>query len=318
MKRILVTGASGLLGLNFCYFLHRKYQVIGIANHTQLFGVPFDLIARDLLAEDPGNLLDDIQPDVVLHCAAMANIDQCERFPVEAEALNSIYPGKLSGAAAKRKIKFVHISTDAVFDGEDCGLSGYREDDKPNPISRYAETKLHGEENVLAENPDALVARVNFYGWSTSGSRSLVEFFYNNLSAGRAVNGFRDVYFSTLYVHQLVDVLDEMIQADAAGVYHVFSADYQSKYDFGVSVANKFGFDPNLVQPISWKDGGLRAKRSPNLIMNTDKLHQLLGHDLPKQRESMDLFYMDSVAGLREIIQNYEDNSTVKDGGYEN
>ena len=313
MKRILVTGASGLLGLNFCYFLHGKYQVIGIANHTKLYGVPFQIIYHDLLAEDPGSLLDDIQPDVVLHCAAMANIDQCEKFPEEAAEFNSIYPGKIAFAAGKRNIKFIHISTDAVFDGEDCGSTGYREEDRPNPISCYAETKLRGEQNVLDSNPEALVPRVNFYGWSTGGSRSLVEFFYNNLSAGNSVNGFRDVYFSTLYVHQLVDILDEMIQADAAGIYHVYSADYQSKYEFGVSIAKKFGFDPDLVQPISWKDGGLSAKRSPNLIMNTDKLHQLLGHDLPVQQEGIDLFYQDSLSGLRQTIQRYGETTASKD-----
>ena len=313
MNRIFVTGASGLLGLNFCYFLNRKYQVIGIANHTKLFGLPFQMTVHNLLEEDPGFLLDEYQPDVVLHCAAMANIDQCEKFPEEAVKLNCIYPGKTAFAAGKRNIKFVHISTDAVFDGEDCGENGYREYDKPNPISCYAETKLQGEQNVLDSNPDALVARVNFYGWSTGGSRSLVEFFYNNLSAGKRVNGFHDVYFSTLYVHQLVDILDEMIQADAAGIYHVFSADYQSKYDFGVGIAKKFGFDPDLVNPISWKDGGLSAKRSPNLIMNTDKLHQLLGHDLPGQQDGIDLFYQDSLSGLRQTIQGYGADSSAKD-----
>ena len=313
MKRILVTGASGLLGLNFCYFLNRKYQVIGVANHTILNGVPFQMTVHNLVAEDPGSLLDEIRPDVVLHCAAIANIDQCEKFPEEAAELNSIYPGKIASAAGKRNIKFVHISTDAVFDGENCGDNGYREDDQPNPISCYAETKLQGEKNVLDSNPDALVARVNFYGWSTGGSRSLVEFFYNNLSAGRSVNGFRDVFFSTLYVHQLVDILDEMIQADAAGIYHVFSADYQSKYDFGVSIAKKFGFDPDLVQPISWKDGGLSAKRSPNLIMNTDKLRKLLGHDLPGQQDGIDSFYQDSLSGLRQTIQGYGKSSAAKD-----
>ena len=151
----------------------------------------------------------------------------------------------------------------------------------------------------------SLIARVNFYGWSTGGKRSLVEFFFNNLSAGNKVNGFSDVFFSTLSVHHLADILDELIGFDAKGVYHVFSSDYQSKYAFGVSVAQKFGFDPDLVQPVSWKDGGLTAKRSPNLIMNTDKLRETLGHDLPAQRETLDYFYQDYVSGLREKIQGF-------------
>ena len=305
MKRILVTGASGLLGLNFCCFFHMKYDVFGVVNTTELVGLPFKTIRCDLITKSAGDLLDEVKPDVVLHCAAIANIDQCERNPKEAEAINAVYPGLLAAQAAKRDIKFVHISTDAVFDGEDCGENGYREEDTPNPISCYAETKLNGEKCVLDSNPDALVARVNFYGWSTGGKRSLVEFFYNNLSAGNSVNGFSDVFFSTLYVHHLADILDELIGLNASGIYHVFSADHHSKYDFGVSVAEKFGFDPNLVRAVSWKDGGLTAKRSPNLIMNTDKLRKFLGHDLPVQQESLDYFYQDTESGLRDKIQGF-------------
>ena len=88
MKRILVTGASGLLGLNFCSFYCRKYDVVGISNKTRLFGLPFSMISRDLLHEDPGDLLTELSPDIVLHCAAMANIDQCQKNPEEAAAIN--------------------------------------------------------------------------------------------------------------------------------------------------------------------------------------------------------------------------------------
>ncbi len=305
LKRILVTGASGLLGLNFCSFFYRKYDVLGIVNRTKLSGLPFAVISRDLLRENAGDLLDECRPDVILHCAAMANIDQCEKAPELAREINSVYPGRLAAAARQRGIRFVHISTDAVFDGENCGDSGYREDDPTNPISTYAETKLAGERNVLDADPDALVARVNFYGWSIGGKRSLVEFFYNNLEAGNQINGFRDVFFNTLYVHSLAGILDEMISLEAAGIYHVFSAEHQSKYAFGVSVAREFGFDPQLIRPVSWKDGGLTAKRSPNLIMNTDKLQGLLGHRLPDQKESLGLFRKDTMDGLRDQIRHY-------------
>ncbi len=312
LERILVTGASGLLGLNFCTFFYRKYDVLGVSNRTHLSGMPFAMIGRNLLKEDAGELLDDYKPAVVLHCAAMANIDQCEKFPDEAAEINSYYPGKLAAASRDRGIRFVHISTDAVFDGENCGETGYREEDLTSPISTYAETKLNGEQNVLDANPDALVARVNFFGWSLTGSRSLVEFFYNNLEAHNQVKGFSDVFFCTLYVHSLARILDEMIELKAKGIFHVFSSDHQSKYAFGVSIAEKFGFDPNLIQPVSWKDGGLNARRSPNLIMNTDKLHAFLGHDLPTQEDNLNLFYQDTVGGLRQQIRNYAEKKSTE------
>ena len=305
MKRILVTGASGLLGLNFCNFFYKKYSVFGTANRTRLHDAPFPVIYRDLLREPVEELLDDVKPDAVLHCAAIADIDRCEREPEAAEAANAVLPGKFAAAAGKRGIKFVHISTDAVFDGENCGENGYREEDRTNPISRYAETKLRAERNVLDADPDALIARVNFFGWSMGGRRSLAEFFYNNLAAGNTVNGFSDVFFSTLYVHHLADILDELISIGANGIVHVFSSDYQSKYAFGRAIAEKFGFSPDLIRPVSWKEGGLNAKRSPNLIMNTDKLRALLGHELPTQKMNLDCFYRDTGTGLRDRIRGF-------------
>lgn len=313
MKKILVTGASGLLGLNLCFFLHKKYSVYGVCNHTHLTDAPFREINLDLLKTSPDELLADNCPDVVLHCAAMANIDQCEKMKDEALEINSIYPGKLAAAAKKKGIQFIHISTDAVFDGLNCGKDGYHEEDAATPVSRYGETKLLGEHYVLDAYPDALVARVNFYGWSLNGKRSLAEFFYNNLKAGNTINGFHDVYFNPLYVHAFADILDEMIGVGASGLYHVFSSDHQSKYEFGVSIARKFGFDETLIKPISWKDAGLTAKRSPNMIINTDKLRRLLGHDLPQLKESMDYFYRDTAGGMREKIRNYSESPASKE-----
>ncbi len=305
MKRILVTGASGLLGLNFCNFYYKKFDILGVANKTKLSDPPFRMVYRDFLNESPEELLEDYRPDTIIHCAAMANLEQCEKNSEEACLINGIFPGKLASAAVKKGIKLVHISTDAVFDGDDCGALGYRETDNPNPLSKYAETKLLGEENVLNSDPNALVCRVNFYGWSMGGKRSLAEFFCNNLAAENPVKGFCDVYFNSLYVRNLAKLLDEMIGLDAKGLYHVFSSESQSKYEFGVSIAEKFGYDPKLISPVSWKDGGLSARRSPNLIMNTEKLRSFLGHDLPGCGENLDYFYNDSVSGVRAQIAAY-------------
>ena len=94
----------------------------------------------------------------------------------------------------------MHVSTDAVFDGQAAATT---EQDTPNPLSIYARTKLDGERGVAEANPDAIIARVNLYGWSLSGRRSLAEFFFNNLSAGKRVKGFTDVYFCPLLANDL-------------------------------------------------------------------------------------------------------------------
>lgn len=280
MKRILITGASGLLGLNLCLAMDgNQYEVIGAANTEPFKQVKFKSVQAELT--EPGiieRLLEENSPEVIIHCAAIANVDDCETKPELAEQVNSSIPGEIAREAAKRRIKMVHISTDAVFDG---ARGGYTEEDIPNPLSVYARTKLGGEKAVLTNNPDALVARVNFYGWSMSGKRSLAEWFVYNLLAGNAIKGFTDIHFCPFMVLDLADTLLEAVSLDLKGIYHVVGAQPMSKYDFGVAIANKFGLDDRLITPASVSEGGLKAARSPNLTLSTKKLVRALGHPLP-------------------------------------
>jgi dTDP-4-dehydrorhamnose reductase len=239
--KILVTGASGLLGLNLSLRIRDKHHIIGV-DRAKLVNTPFDLIKLDLL--DWGalpKLLDETEPTALIHCAANALVDACELDPDSAETLNAALPGKLAELCAPRGIKLLHISTDAVFDGTKEGV--YTEDDAPNPLSVYAQTKLDGENAVLDANPDAIIARVNFFGWSLSGTRSLAEFFVNNLGAGKEVKGFNDVYFCPIFVGDLADTLLGMIEKSLSGRYHVVGSRAITKYEFGQAIARQFGFD---------------------------------------------------------------------------
>jgi dTDP-4-dehydrorhamnose reductase len=280
MSRFMVTGASGLLGLNFALAVDgRKHQVIGVDNRNPLGWVNFKTSPADLT--EPNiieKLIEEIKPDVILHCAAMANVDACEKDPGSAELVNAKLPGKIANAAGYHDIKMIHISTDAVFDGQ---KGNYSETESPNPLSVYARTKLEGEQAVLSANVQALVTRVNFYGWSISGNRSLAEFFVNSLSEGKDVKGFTDIHFCPMMVLDLAATLVEAAEKNLRGLYHCVGPQSMSKYDFGVAIARKFGFDEKLVHAASVKDGGLKAARSPNLTLSTQKLTAALGHDLP-------------------------------------
>jgi dTDP-4-dehydrorhamnose reductase len=153
--RIIVTGASGLLGLNLCLMSASQHELIGLSNQRSLQDVPFATEQIDLTESGKvERLLDEKQPEYLIHCAAMADVDSCERNPEAAWQINSQVPAQLAKLCAQRKIGFLHISTDAVFDGE-CG--SYTEEDQPNPLSVYARTKLEGEQGVLAANDKALL-----------------------------------------------------------------------------------------------------------------------------------------------------------------
>jgi dTDP-4-dehydrorhamnose reductase len=246
--------------------------------------------------------LDTYSPDVVIHCAAMANLEACELNPDLANNINAIVPGEIAIACKDRRIKLVHISTDAVFDGN---RGDYSEIDIPNPLSIYAKTKRAGEVNVFEQNPNAIIARVNFYGWSQSGHRSLAEFFYNNLKEQNPINGFVDVHFCPLYVTQLIDILVEMIEKNLYGIYHVVSDDQKSKYQFGCAIAEQFEFDKNLINPISVSESNLLAQRSLNLTLSTSKLMADLGHALPSISDGIKLFNYDFKNGYSETLRKY-------------
>jgi dTDP-4-dehydrorhamnose reductase len=300
-KRVMITGARGLLGLNLALQAAEEYGVVGIDKLDTLRPTVFKALQADLLA--PGivtGLLEQVQPDWVIHCAALANMDQCEKQPELAQRLNAELPGVIAKETADRGIRMVQISTDAVFDGT---RGNYSEEDTPNPLSVYARTKLEGEEAVLAASDQAIVARVNFYGWSSSGDRSLAEFFFNNLQAGQPMNGFKDVLVCTLQVNQLAEILLEMLEKELSGLYHVMSSQQISKYHFGVALAQKFGFAPGLITPISVQDAGLTAQRSPNLTMNTTKLAATLGRTLPNIESGLERLYQLYKDGYREHLK---------------
>jgi dTDP-4-dehydrorhamnose reductase len=290
MKHLLVTGASGLLGLNLALLAADEgYQVTGVVHHHPLHGAPFEALQADL--GQPGaaaRLYRQVRPDAIIHCAAVASLDAAEAEPAQAQNLNAVVPGSMAAEAAYRGLPFVQISTDAVFDG---GRGDYTEEDTPKPLGIYARTKLAGELAVLVANPQALVARVVFYGWSLSGKRSLAEFFVNHLTAGQQVKGFTDIIFCPLLVNDLAAVLMEMLAKELHGLYHVVSRECLSKYAFGVSVARQFGLDEGLITPVSVGDGNLAAPRSPNLSLSCGKLEQALGHVMPGQAEGLQRFY---------------------------
>lgn len=302
--KLLITGASGLLGINLAMEAMREHEVVGV-DRGKLQSAPFQVFKTNFYnnrAFEP--MLDSVQPDWVINCAALANLEECEKHPDQAQILNVVLPRELAAACAERDVKFIHLSTDAVFDGTKEGA--YTEDDKPSPQGVYSQTKLDSEYEVQEANPDAIVARVNFFGWSLSGHRSLPEFFVNNLSEGKNVNGFTDVTFCPMWVNHLAQTLIAMLEKDLHGLYNVVGAQPMNKYQFGVEVAKRFGLDESLISPQSVEKSELTAKRSHNLWLSVHKLSTDLGRPLPSFSTGLDGFYTQYQQGYPQKIRGYQ------------
>jgi dTDP-4-dehydrorhamnose reductase len=302
--KLLITGASGLLGINLALEVARQHEVIGI-DRGKLKSAPFRVLKADILNIDEINsILDSTNPDWFINCAALANLEKCEEDPLQARILNTDLPRELAIACAKRNVPFVHLSTDSVFDGTKEGI--YTEEDEPSPPGVYSKTKLDGERAVQQVNPQAIIARVNFYGWSLGAKRSLSEFFVNNLSQGKNVNGFTDVIFCPMWVNHLSHLLVEMLEKNLSGLYHVVGAQAMSKYQFGVKVARRFGLREDLISPRSVEGAGLTARRSHNLWLSTHKLSTALGHELPPFSTGLAEFYTQLQQGYPQKIRSYQ------------
>ncbi len=302
--RLLVTGASGLLGLNLSLVAAaRGYDVSGLVHSRNLIGVPFTVHQVDLLnTNDALAVILSRKPEAIIHCAALADLNKAEGAPALSRKLNSDLPGILAERASSWGIPFVHISTDAVFGGRQ---ESYTESDQTRPLSVYAQTKLAGEGAVLDAYPDAVVARVVFYGWSLSGTRSLSEFFFNNLKIGNQVKGFVDTFFCPLYVEELAECLLEIISKGLSGLYHVVSPEHLSKYDFGMRIARRYGFNTALIEPVRMQELVRGAQRSSNLVLKPDKLQEALGHALPMVDVGIERFYLRWQEGYNKKLQGY-------------
>ena len=169
----LVTGAQGFLGANAGIYLRGKARTIGLTRTNQTPNLFDEGITGDLThPSEIAKAIIERKPSVVLHAAALASHEACEADPALAERINVDATRVLARAAQEAGAQFIYISTDAVFDGS---RGDYTETDEPSPFSVYGETKLRGEQQALKET-EALVVRTNLFGWSPTGSRSILEF----------------------------------------------------------------------------------------------------------------------------------------------
>lgn len=246
--RLLVVGASGFLGSNI------------VTAHPPDEVIVHSSASSDLAVAGSGyQLVVSSGADTVINCAALADVDACERLPGEASRLNADLPGELASACADLGKTLVHISTDAVFGG---APGPYSSDTEPSPLNVYGRTKLEGEQAVLDAASSALIVRTNIVGWSPSRKRSLLEFFLNRLRDGKTVNGFTDVWFRPVAASSVWPIVARLLSDGATGVIHATGAELISKYDFGRRVAEEFGFSAELVLPTSIADLGLDAVRA--------------------------------------------------------
>jgi dTDP-4-dehydrorhamnose reductase len=286
MKRLLITGSSGMLGSNIVHELGTHYKLYGIDNSTanpelqNQFQI--DLRSSAKLGEAIGK----IRPDFVVHCAALTDVDMCEDNYALAREINALATKHLISTIGS-KTRFVYISTDSVFDG----IKGnYSEVDIPSPLNNYAKSKLEGEWYVEQEAENYVIIRTNMFGFNRLRGRSFAEWIINDLAKKQSIKMFTDVIFSAISIYTLIQFIHKLLLSDFVGRLNIGVVSSVSKYNFGIHLADKFGFNASLITPISVDEFNFKAKRPKNTSLNISKAEDILG-DMPDIDEEIDLFY---------------------------
>lgn len=294
-SRLLITGISGLLGLNLAVQARARFAVSGCyATHPVVLpGV--DAAAVDVRSADAfERFVERVRPDLVIHTVGMSSVDACESDPGHAQELNVDAAEIVARVARSAGARLVHISTDHLFDGE---RPHRREDESLAPLNAYAKTKAEAEAVVLREHPDALVVRTNFYGWGTSARASFSDWILRALQRGEPLTMFSDVYFSPLCVDDLGDATFELVDRGVAGVVNVAGGERLSKYDFALHTAEVFGLPAGKVHATSVERASLRAQRPKDMSLDVTRVVAALGRSMPTAR-----------AGLRRLRRTGEEN----------
>lgn len=289
-RKLLITGGSGLLALNWACRMRQEWDIVlGIHHHlVSLKDVSTCHLNLDCSEELKKKVLQ-ISPDLIVHAAGLTNVDECEINPGLAYQGNVEIAKNIARVASKLNITLIHISTDHLFSGWD---SFYGEVAEAKPLNEYAKTKYLAEKAVQELCSGALILRTNFYGWGHRYRNSFTDWIINQLRSGDRAYVFNDVFYTPILISHLVDVAHQLVGMSAKGVYNVVGSERLSKYDFAVSLAQVFNLPKDLLMPSSITEARHLVKRPKDMSLSNLKLKNELGCDLP-----------DTISSLRELLR---------------
>ncbi len=178
--KLLITGVSGLLGNNLTYYFKNKYEILGLYNSHPITVNGIRTEKCDISHKDSiKRIIHEFNPSIIIHCASLTNIDQCEIDKDITKKINVLSTRHLVECVANKDVKLIYISTDAVYDG----IKGdFSENDNINPLNYYGLSKYEGELEITKKE-NSLIFRTNIFGWNIQDKKSLGEWILDELRA---------------------------------------------------------------------------------------------------------------------------------------
>jgi dTDP-4-dehydrorhamnose reductase len=266
--KVLVIGGTGLVGNALLRaWTARGLDVTAATYHCHASG---DFLQLDMQDEARvRELLEKHRPAVVAVPAANPFVDYCELHPAETRKVN--VDGTLNVARACRDLgaRMIFYSSDYVYDG---AKGVYTEEDATCPINEYGRQKAEAERGVLAADPRNLVIRTSgAYGWQWEPKNFVLQI-RAKLSAGQEMPVADDVRYNPTYVENLAEITAELVEAGAAGIFHVVGADEIARFEFASRAARAFGLDERLLKPTPMSRLASATPRPKESSLRTDKV----------------------------------------------
>ena len=281
--KILVTGANGLLGQHLLKMLINSTACEVIATGRGDARLPFinngrynyfSLDITDGVAV--ADFIDYHQPTVIIHTAAITQVDECETNPVNCWNTNVTATRFLVSAAESIAARFIYISTDFVFDG----LNGpYKETDTAGPVNYYGSSKLAAEKAVMESQVSwSIIRTVLVYGNILIGNRSnMVSWVQQNLLEGKNIKVVSDQWRTPTYVEDLVKGIILVVEKKATGIFHISGSEMLSPYEMAILTANYLHLDTSLIEKVDASIFSQSGKRPAKTGFIIDKAKRELG-----------------------------------------
>jgi dTDP-4-dehydrorhamnose reductase len=299
-KRMLITGSTGLVGSYFCRLvdLKKKYDIYTAihSEEQQQSALASSITFGNQIQVDLSNSMDlfrqainRVQPDIILHLAAMTDVDLCEIQRSIANNINHLSVKELvnytANANNNKECFILHVSTDYVFDGE---KGGYDEADKTNPINWYGMTKLLAEQELLScSSENWCIARTSTPFGIHPKKLSFPLFVLKNLSQNHEINVMTDQITSPTYAFNLAEMLLEIIDKRIKGIIHLSGSSQVSRFDQATMIASTYDLDKNLIKPTSINEMNWKARRPKNSSLSTAKASNTLSKKPMGFKESL-------------------------------
>ena len=278
--KILITGSSGFLGKNLYQRLKKKYKVFGVdINESQFSNYLLDLTDK----EKTKNLLKTIKPNIIIHTAALPNVDYCEIHQEEAYNINVKGTKNLIDSLKDQKAKFIFISSDYVYDG----LRGnFNEESPTNPLNYYGKTKLEAEQIVRRCKNYLILRPTVIFGWDERGKNFFMQLFKNQKD-NKIMKVPTDQYSNPTYINLLVEIIYISILKNLTGTFIATGPETINRYNFALKICNIFNFNKTPIIPVKTEDLNQIASRPLNCGTNSSKIREALKMHFPSLEENL-------------------------------